>query len=75
MQYCFQPIFTIFEGKEVKSSVHILVPLDMNDLMRRFKRGNLMKVKSSLAYSHDNCHLLLRVDGIDIIWRVKMVVN
>ena len=59
----------------MKSFVHILVPSDMKELMRRFKSGDVMKVKSFLGYSHDNCRLSLRADGIEIIWRVKVVVN
>ena len=51
------------------------MPLDMKELMRRFKSGDVMKVKSFLGYSHDNCRLSLRADGIEIIWRVKVVVN
>ena len=59
----------------VKSSVDILVPSDMSELMKRFKRDDVMKVKSFLGYSYDNCRLSLRADGIEIIWRVKVVVN
>lgn len=74
-QYCLRPVLTFFEGKDVKSTVHISVPLDMNDLMRRFKSGDLTKVISFLGYSYDNCCLSLRADGINIISRVKVVVN
>ena len=59
----------------MKSSVHISIPSYMNDLMRSFKSGDLLKVKSFLGYSYDNCRLSLRANEIDIISRVKVVVN
>lgn len=74
-QYCLRPILFSFDGRDVMSSVHISVPLDMDELMKRFEDGDLVKMKCFLGYSYDNCWLSLRVDGIKIVSRVRVILT
>ena len=59
----------------VMSSLYIGIPADMVELVGTVGIGNSIKVKCELGYSRADACLYLMAQSIEIITKVKIVVN
>jgi hypothetical protein len=59
----------------VNSSLHISVPRELLDLLEKFNVPELIKVQCYLAYSRDNCRVILTAHRFETISRVTVAIN
>jgi hypothetical protein len=59
----------------VNSSLHICIPLELLDWLKRFDVAEIIKVQCYLAYSRDDYRIFLTAHGFETISRVTVTVN
>jgi hypothetical protein len=65
---CHGPVHTCFDGNNISSTLHVRVPTDMVDTIKRIPIGNITKPKCSLGYSQTIQTLLLVIDSDVFQW-------
>lgn len=64
-----------FEEHIVTSHLHVSIPADMVDLIKKFEVRETVKIKCNMGYSHDHHSLLLSAKTIEMVLSVKIVVK
>lgn len=68
-------MLSIFDGDMVSSCLHVCIPEDKLELMRRFDAGEIVKVQCFLGYNRNNCCVTLTVVAIELVTNVRVVVT
>lgn len=72
--FCTRPVMNVFDGDMVRSCLHVCIPEEMLELVKRFEIGEIVKVEVSLGYSRENCSVTLTAAAIELVSKVKVLV-